>query len=479
MALLATALLFSPAFADEEFREAKKRFTQAFKPDRPAIEREAAVKHVSTWPTRDAAKLLLSGVAFTQNRLEALKAERQRVLAKVLGREDVTPELMRLKEEVDGELVVTEKIERGLRRMDEFEVLDYLRRVALLREKHWKARQIAARTVGLSDDEGSIPHLVKALADKDARVRAAVVLALGELEAASAVEELVEMLEDGAWVVRAATVDALGKIADKACVGPLIAQMKKEEGRLREDCVEVLERLTGQKFGDIPEAWERWWEENKAAYQGPPPPPDPKEGGRPGAEDEGYYGIPVKSRKAIFIIDISESMSYSSVDWQEKPKPGEVSRLELAKREAIRALTVFNKESRFNIVVFHDNVTTWKPKMMPGDRKTKQAAKRWIKALKPTATTNIYAALEEAFRLAGMGANDKHYDLAADTIYLMSDGAPTNVDYSDDDPLRILRAVREWNRLGRIRVHTVGLKGHDIGFMSQLALENGGTYVSR
>ena len=41
-ALLALALLLSPAWADAEFREAKKRFLAAFKPDRPAIEREAA-----------------------------------------------------------------------------------------------------------------------------------------------------------------------------------------------------------------------------------------------------------------------------------------------------------------------------------------------------------------------------------------------------------------------------------------------------
>ena len=60
IAILATALLLSPALADDEFREAKKRFTLAFKADRPAIEREAAVKDVSTWNTRDAPWLAVS-----------------------------------------------------------------------------------------------------------------------------------------------------------------------------------------------------------------------------------------------------------------------------------------------------------------------------------------------------------------------------------------------------------------------------------
>ena len=70
-----------------------------------------------------------------------------------------------------------------------------------------------------------------------------------------------------------------------------------------------------------------------------------------------------------------------------------------------------------------------------------------------------------------MGVIDKYYPPAADTIYLLSDGAPTNQDLSDDDPDRILRAVREWNRLGRMKIHTIGLKGHSVEFMSRLARE--------
>ena len=62
---------------------------------------------------------------------------------------------------------------------------------------------------------------------------------------------------------------------------------------------------------------------------------------------------------------------------------------------------------------------------------------------------------------------------------LLSDGAPTNQDLSDDDPERILRAVREWNRLGRMKIHTIGLKGHDVRFMRRLAKDNGGIYISR
>ena len=78
-----------------------------------------------------------------------------------------------------------------------------------------------------------------------------------------------------------------------------------------------------------------------------------------------------------------------------------------------------------------------------------------------------------------MGLTDKYYPPVADTIFLLSDGAPTNEDLTDDKPERILRAVRQWNSLKRMKIHTIGLKGHSASFMSALARENGGTYRSR
>jgi hypothetical protein len=87
--------------------------------------------------------------------------------------------------------------------------------------------------------------------------------------------------------------------------------------------------------------------------------------------------------------------------------------------------------------------------------------------------------LAAAFRLAGLGARDKNYELGADTIFLLSDGSPTTPDGQLDDWEKIIRAVREWNKLKRVVIHTIGIGGHNVAFMSTLASENGGTYVAR
>ena len=45
--------------------------------------------------------------------------------------------------------------------------------------------------------------------------------------------------------------------------------------------------------------------------------------------------------------------------------------------------------------------------------------------------------------------------------------------------MKIIRAVREWNRLKRVKIHAIGVGGHNAAFMSMLARENGGRYVVR
>jgi hypothetical protein len=132
-------------------------------------------------------------------------------------------------------------------------------------------------------------------------------------------------------------------------------------------------------------------------------------------------------------------------------------------------------------------------------------ARKWVEQLPLRLQTNVHDALELAFVLAGRGARDRYYPSAVDTIFFLSDGAPTRPGADNgrrmqaDDPRQILSAVRRWNALGRVVVHTIALglrperprrgRGRDGGggrgagrpgprqFMRELAEQNHGKFV--
>ena len=63
---------------------------------------------------------------------------------------------------------------------------------------------------------------------------------------------------------------------------------------------------------------------------------------------------------------------------------------------------------------------------------------------------------------SGRGVGDRYYEPEVDTMFFLSDGAPTIPKLNEsgirqDDSDRILRAVARWNALGRVRIHAVGL----------------------
>ena len=67
----------------------------------------------------------------------------------------------------------------------------------------------------------------------------------------------------------------------------------------------------------------------------------------------------------------------------------------------------------------------------------------------------------------------------ADVIFLISDGSPTDSKGNVEDPERTLNAVRNWNALQRVAIHTIGIgRQHNVDFMRRLAEENGGDYYA-
>lgn len=92
--------------------------------------------------------------------------------------------------------------------------------------------------------ERVVPPLIDALADQEAKVRAAAASALGRMrhEAAEATRALIDAIEDADSEVRRAVVNALGHVAadDPAALPPVAARLNDEDDQVRWSAARVL-----------------------------------------------------------------------------------------------------------------------------------------------------------------------------------------------------------------------------------------------
>jgi len=332
--------------------------------------------------------------------------------------------------------------------------------------------------------------------DKETSVRVAVARALGAFHRAEALEMLAASAKDGDWRVRAAVVQSLAGTRSPEAVTILIEMMKKEDGRLRDDINTVLKGFTGEDmvFADT---WAKWW-----AGQGMQLPREPAKGA--GGDQSlkakntaQFYGIPTQSERICFIIDISGSMNHEVEEMKKGPITGRKesempvegkTRIEVAKNELKRCVSNLPQDKLFSVIFFNQAVRTWRPEMEKATPSVKEDLRKDVDIVSASGTTYTLGALREAFIMAGVeeaGATSKPKDgLALDTIFLLSDGGPTDNKMDDAQPMDpeiILEAVRQWNRDAGIVIHTIAVDTEAVGtyFLKQLAAQNGGQFVER
>jgi uncharacterized protein YegL len=374
-------------------------------------------------------------------------------------------------------------------------------------ERHPSAyvRQLLARAcaqwhAAIGDEKTStkaLASLRKLQKDVDAGVRVAVVRALGAFHREEALKLLDASSKDADWRVRAAVVTVLGATPTSEGVSILIAMMAKEDGRLKDDINTTLKTLTGEDMG-FADTWAKWW-----ASVGKELPKQPM-GGGPGGDKSlkatdtaKFYGIPTRSKHICFIIDVSGSMNTEVEQINRGPITGKKesempvegkTRIEVAKNELKRSVSNLSPDKLFSVIFFNQAVRTWHPFMEKATPDMKEALRTELDAVSASGTTYTLGALREAFVLAGVqeaGATEKPKDgLQVDTIFLLSDGGPTDNKMDDAQPMDpeiILEAVRQWNRDAGIVIHTIAVDTEPVGtyFLKQLAAQNGGQFVER
>ncbi|MDE0738850.1 MAG: hypothetical protein OSB83_06530 [Planctomycetota bacterium] len=293
---------------------------------------------------------------------------------------------------------------------------------------------------------------------------------------------------------------------------PLIRHIDKAGGRVKDDIIDALTRLTGKDLGPSTFQWEGWWEQKGKTV---------KVVARCSAEEftrmkqklaeetntVAYHGLRVLSDNFIFIFDSSESMKEQYVPPEERPenrgkagggdagttvvvdpnnpngpnggrgqKEALQSKLVVAQKNLKKVLNGLKNGKRFDIILFESIITDFiraklekePDKLAVLDLDSRVKALAFVDQARPQGQTYMLKALETAFE------NEE-----VDTIYLLSDGAPTPPERAGMKV--ILERMRKLNRVRSVKINTIGfdLKDKEKEFLRTLADEHFGVFIER
>jgi hypothetical protein len=351
----------------------------------------------------------------------------------------------------------------------------------LLRDAEPNVRIAAATAIGTALQ----PHVDETAGQKPD----ATTLALRD-QCNKQLEEL--LVRDAVWQVRSAAATALAIQKCKAVIPLLIRGLEAELGRKKDPWAmdvrlhKLLEGLTGQSVvrGSI-EPWKAFWtKEGPGLVVRPASEAGKKQS--PGSEKYGkFFDLEVESDRVLFVLDFSGSMA-EEVTLKARTTvagPGtKTTKAALITAEMKKLVMSLPDGALVNFVVFSDTARTWRqdggrPALVKLDDNARDdLLGSFLDSLRPNGPTNLYDALDLALAFGGRGLHDKYYGAGFDTLYVISDGAPSAGPVTDKDEIR--RRVREVNGLRRIAIHciTFGEK-NDTDFLAAMAAENGGRHI--
>jgi len=302
------------------------------------------------------------------------------------------------------------------------------------------------------------------------------------------------LVRDSVWQVRNAAASALATQKCKAAIPVLIRGLEAELQRKKDPWAmdvrlhRLLEGLTGQKVvrGAI-EPWKAFWAAEGPTFAVKPVGKDGAKAPTPesASKYDKFFNLEIESDRVLFVLDFSGSMEEPvklKVNTTAVAAGTETTKAALVIAEMKKLIMSMPDGALVNLVVFSDEVRTWRqegnrPALVKLDDEARDdLLGNFLDGLRPNGPTNLHDALSTALEFGGRGLHDKYYAAAFDTLYVISDGAPTAGAVVDKDEIR--RRVRETNQLRRVAIHciTFGDK-NDTSFLGLLAEENGGRHV--
>ena len=372
----------------------------------------------------------------------------------------------------------------------------------------------AARALQAIGDPGQKALLGTLLTDSDFVVRMAAADAVGALKVQEHAAAVIPLLQDPEWQVQTAAIEAAARLRPQPAVQPMIDLMRKT-GRLRTECADALFRITGLDFGVDPDRWQEQWT-TLMGIQGWRIPTDEemKQKAESRKKYDAFYGkkgesnsfidIQTTSTNVLFIIDISGSMEDLVVEVDKFREYRDRKRFTIVQTELLNTLDTLTADTNVDIVAFATDLTVWKKRLVPANIVNREAAKSFVKGLKPIGgseaqdlaasgltgsanleggKTNTLKALLYAFgidpekppKASVTGFDKKALKRPLDTIYFLSDGRPSIGKLIDTN--EILAEIKKQNELFRMVIHTIAIGDFEKSFLEQLAKQNGGDFV--
>lgn len=318
--------------------------------------------------------------------------------------------------------------------------------------------ELALALGGLLAKDARWPDDVRRLIGaSDPALRTAGFALLFDLDAGNAIEQAQRNVNAKEWELRSVAYRYLTKFRALSSIPVLIARVEKEEGRLDGELNNALFALTGVRCWKRAE-WEAWWRKHQKTHVLPAAETVAAAGKQGGGSTVAYYGIPLTSKRTIFLLDISGSMQQPIGTDRKR------TRLSEAARQLRNVVASLPEDQLFNVMAYSGTVTPVFDAMRKATAEQKKAVTDLIDQVRTgPGGTNIHDALELAFA-----------DGSVDTIYLLSDGDPTAGKIVDANELA--DAVRRWNYQRQIVVHCVAV-GANSPLLQRLAQESGGQYV--
>ncbi|MCC6672114.1 MAG: VWA domain-containing protein [Planctomycetes bacterium] len=379
-------------------------------------------------------------------------------------------------------------------------------------------RVVAIDTLAQSGAPESLPQLLGMLGDSEPNARIAALSGIakalgpqtdetvhGDIPAEVAgrrdavVKRLREILvRDAVWQVRVAAGEALAQLRCKAAIPALIDGLEAELGRKKDPWAvdlrlhRLLEGMTGQKLSPgQANIWREFWRAEGATFTYAKAQAKAGQVARPKQDRyRKFFSLELESDRVLFVVDFSGSMAEpvtlkDPAQGTSAQAPGgtTTTKAQLVVSELKKMILALPDGSMFNIVAFSDDVRVWRaqddgrPALVKLDEQARdELLGSFLDSLQPRGPTNLYGALDKAIDFAGRGVYDKYYAAAFDTLYVLSDGAPSYGEVTDRD--EICRRVSEANRLRKIVVNTITFgEKNDTEFLKKMAEDNGGRHI--